>query len=260
VSDDNLPAIPDETRLDAGRLEEVLRRAVELEHRRGPASSTDFTVDDAVRVAAEIGVSEGAVRDALVLVQREELMKPERPPGAVDRWFGSTRFISARTVPGPVSKVRSIIGEVLSDQLFQVSRNMGTRVIWERSESWIDGLRRALDFAKSYRLTDVELIDVLVQDAAAAGKVDVRIEIHLPAERRRRIRQSLVWPTLVGGGLLAIGGAMLGGAPVMGVLFATGGAATGAGMHMRTRGKYRKTATDAQTNVERLLDYLEHEA
>jgi hypothetical protein len=117
-------------RLPAGQLEEVLRRAVELEAREGGASG-EYTVDDAVRIAGEIGVSPGSVHNALALVERDQLMRPEQPRTAVDRWFGSRTVVSVRNVPGPASEVRNIIGKVFSDQLFNVSRNMDLGALGE---------------------------------------------------------------------------------------------------------------------------------
>lgn len=244
-------------RLDAAALEEVLRRAVELQQREGDAGS-EFSVEDAVRIAGEIGVGEEAVRGALVQVDREALMKPERPPGLVDRWFGGTEVISARNVPGPAREVRRLIGKVLSDQLFRVVRNLGERVIWERSDSFFDDVRRAFDFDKRYQLGEVEALDVTIREAAVPDRVDVRIVLHFQGLRRSRIRKGLILPVVVGSPLwlAAIGvGAAATGAWILGA----GALAVGGGMHMRMRRKYRESVAQAQQAVERLLDHLEHE-
>jgi hypothetical protein len=246
----------DQRRLPAGQLEEVLRRAVELEAREGGADG-EFSVDDAVRIAGEIGVSEASVQNALALVERDQMLVPSQKHNAVDRWFGASRVVSARNVKGPLSEVRSIVGEVLTRQLFNVARNLGDRVIWERSEGFFDGVRRALDFDKRYRLTEVELIDATIKDAAQPDRVDVRLELDFSPLRKTRLRKAIIWPALVGGGLIAIGGAM--GFLSVGGFFAAGGAAVGGGIHMRMRNKYLTAVGEAQQAVERLLDHLEHE-
>ena len=244
-------------KLPAGQLEEVLRRAVELESREGGAEG-EYTVEDAVRIANEIGVSEGSVHNALALVERDQMLVPTEPPRALDRWFGPARVVSARNVRGPLYEVRGIVGDVLSRQLFRVARNMGERVIWERSEGIFDGMRRALDFDNRYRLTEVETIDTVIKDAAQPGRVDVRIELDFSPLRRSRLRKGILLPLLLGGGLTAIGGA-IGFANIFGFIFTGGGVATGAGIHMRMRNKYLISVQEAQQAVERLLDHLEHE-
>jgi hypothetical protein len=244
-------------KLPAGELEEVLRRAVELESREGGAGG-EYTVEDAVRIASEIGVSEGSVQKALALVERDQMLVPSEPPRTLDRWFGAARVVSARNVGGPLHEVRGIVGEVVSRQLFNVVRNMGDRVIWERSEGFFDGMRRALDFDKRYRLTEVQLIDATIKDAAQPGRVDVRIELDFSPLRKSRLRKGIIWPLLIGGGLTALGGAV-GFLTMPGIVFAGGGAATGAGIHMRMRSKYLSSVHEAQQAVERLLDHLEHE-
>lgn len=211
-----------------------------------------------MRIAGEIGVSEASVHTAIALVERDQLMRPEEARTSIDRWFGARTCVCVRKVPGPVSEVRRIIGQVFSDQLFKVSRNMGDRVIWECSESFLDGIRRTFDFDKRYRLTEVQVIDATVKDAALAGCVDVRIELDLSDLRKSRLRKGVLLPLMIGGGLTAIGGA-IGFAAIAGWIFAGGGMATGAGIHMRMRNGYQESVTDARTAVERLLDHLEHE-
>jgi hypothetical protein len=119
-------------------------------------------------------------------------------------------------------------------------------------------VRRAFDFDKRYRLTEVEGIDATVQEAAVMGRVDVRIELDFSPLRKSRLRKGIILPLLVGGGLTAIGGA-IGFTAVAGWVFASGGVATGAGIHVRMRNRYLESVGEAQTAVERLLDHLEHE-
>lgn len=253
MSDPQLPA----RRLDARGLEEVLRRAVELEQRNSDAQP-EFSVDDAVRIAGEIGVGEEAVRGALVLVERDALMRPETPPGRLDRWFGAARVICARNVPGPAREVRRIVGKVLSDQLFRVRRNLQARVIWERSDSFFAGVRRAFDFDDRYRLTEVEQIEVMINEAASPGRVDVRIVLDFSELRSSRLKKGVIWPALLGGSMIA-GAIALGPAAVGAYVLAGGGVATGTAVHMRMRSRYQRSVDEAQQAVERLLDSLEHE-
>ena len=88
-------------RLGRQDLEIVIRRAAELEADY-PGDVLDLTEDDVIRIAGEVGLSEGSVRRALaehyVAVNTEALLV-ER--GWASRLCGPSLVIASRRVPRP---------------------------------------------------------------------------------------------------------------------------------------------------------------
>jgi hypothetical protein len=251
---DDLPA----RRLTASELERVLRRAIELQHTVGKDSDATYTVEDAERLAGEIGVSPQAVRTALVQVQHETLVRAEQPPRLLDRVFGPQWVIATRAVPGPADDVARAISTMLQQQLYQVHRNLGPTMVWAPGSHWIDGVRRALDFSQRYRLTADVLIVTVTDSLDGRGFVDVRLEAGLANRRGTALRRGAAGTIVFGGGTAAaaIG---VGAASAAFVPLLAAGALLGGALLVRSRRRYLEAVTDLHTVLERFLDFLEHE-
>lgn len=251
---------PLQKRLTSAEVEDVLRRAVEIANRDGPSASTDasFTEQDVERIGGEIGVAPAAVRTALVQVRREALMKPQEPPGAVDRFFGPKWIVAARTVPGPRHEVLQAIGTMLQDQLFRVRRNLGDTVVWGASEGVFDQFKRTFDFSKRYQLDPADTIVVTTVDADhPTGWVDVRFEIGLAELRSAQLKGASVGLVMFATTLAIAAG--LGPASVAFWPLLVGGGGLGSLIVNSARRKMERESARIRDNAERFLDYLERE-
>jgi len=244
----------------------VLRRAVEIEHgsARDPAREGGFDARDVEQLASEIGVSPGAVRQAIQEVRTRALVRVE--PAArtwLDRVYAPATFVVEREVRGPRDRVAEALSNLLRRQLFRVRRNFGHRVVWEPGETLLDSLRRALDFSREYELARVSQLDVaIVESAASDDRVDVRIVVDMAAARRESVRRATVGGTFTAA-LTAAGGAALTlaaglpavivAAPVIAGL-AAGGAVAGA-----ARAKLQRDVARARAALELQLDRVEQE-
>jgi hypothetical protein len=250
---------PLQKRLTSAEVEEVLRRAVEI-HNRGEPSGTDvsFSEQDVERIGGEIGVAPAAVRTALVQVRREALMKPQQPPGTIDRFFGPAWIVTSRTVPGPRHEVLGALGSMLAEQLFRVRRNLGETVVWGASEGVFDDFKRAFDFSKRYQLTSADSIVVTVVDAPhPPGWVDVRLEIELTGLRRSKLRGASTGLVMLATSVALAAG--LGTASLAFWPLLLGGGGIGSLVVNGARASLHKEAARIRNSAERFLDYLERE-
>jgi hypothetical protein len=250
---------PLQKRLSSAQVEEVLRRAVEIQNRDEPSGTdTSFTEQDIERIGGEIGVAPAAIATALVQVRREALMKPAKSPGAVDRFFGPAWIVTTRTVPGPRHEVLQAVGSMLTEQLFRVRRNMGETVVWGASEGMLDDFKRAFDFAKRYHLTPADTVIVTVLDAAhPSGWVDVRLEIGLGELRRSKLRGASMGVVMLATTMAIAAG--LGPASVAFWPLLLGGGGMGSLIVNGARRSLHREATRMSDSAERFLDYLERE-
>jgi hypothetical protein len=251
--------VEEHKKLTTTQVEEVLRRAVELDSRHRELQDSTFTEEDVERLGSEIGVSQGSVRDALVQVQAETLARPSQRLDTFDRWFGPRWFVATRTVPGPPRDVLAFIGSAFQQQLFRVQRNFGETVVWVGGHGLVNGLRQTFDFSGNYYLHPAEVIvSTIMETPGRKGQVDVRLEVGMPSRRRDKIYASLTSLTALGG-TSALMAALVGmGSPAFVPLLAAGGLTGGIFAHLLRR-EYHREVTWLRINVERLLDFLERE-
>jgi hypothetical protein len=245
--------------LTTTQVEEVLRRAIELDQRQREVQTSSFTEEDVTRLGSEIGVSASAVRDALVQVRAESLARPSQRLDTFDRWFGPRWFVATRTVPGPLREVFGVVGSAFQQQLFRVQRNFGETVVWVGGHGLVNGLRQTFDFSGNYYLHPAEVIVSTIMDTPGReGLVDVRLEVGMPSRRRDKIYASLCSLTALGG-TSALMAAVVGiGSPAFMPLLAAGGLTGGFFAHLLRR-EYHREVSWLRINVERLLDFLERE-
>ena len=93
-------------RLSRPQIEQVLRRAAELEANRDAAlatrktpGDTGLSEQDVLRLGEEAGLSESSLQNALAELRRGQLSTVERD--SLDRALGSRQIVVSREVPGP---------------------------------------------------------------------------------------------------------------------------------------------------------------
>jgi hypothetical protein len=180
-------------KLTRSQVEDVLRRAAELESERlgarrdadgddGPTSGDGLGELDVLRLGEEVGLSAEALHDAL-----GELQAGAAPPGAgrIDRSLGDQQLIVSRTIPGPAAPVARAVERFLRDQLMTIRRHHGERIEWQRARGLWPGLVRSLAFARQFAFGPVSRVETRVAPGGE-GATHVTFRIDLAQWRRDR--------------------------------------------------------------------------
>jgi hypothetical protein len=244
-------------KLSRPQLEDVLRRAAELEAGRTSAASGDEAAhldeQDVLRLGVEAGLSEVALRHALGELRRGELMVPDQ--GALGVTLGPGQILVSREIPGPAEPVQRAVDRFLREQLMTVRRHHGERVEWERARGLWPGLARSLDFARRYAFGPVTRVETLVvPEGEAATAVTFRIDIS--EMRRHRFARALLRAgaafTLFGLG----GVAFFPGFGMNDVLALLGGGAAAGGLFALERRRFEESRALVALAPEKFLDLL----
>ena len=233
----------------------ILRRTAELELHR-EASLDNSTPEELEKVAAELGLSQTALQQAMGEARAGLLVPVKEESGFLDRFFGPGVIEARRFVPGKVAWVRGVVERFLEEQGFQLKRNRGEITEWEPSRSMWIWLRRALH-AGPYRLPRDVDIQVRIAEVPG-GPHPVLVQLRADARDLRRSRATAAGVAVAVGTGIAITGAALLSMPVELALWGAGAAAGGGGA-LIGRASYREAHERLHTGLERFLDFLEHE-
>jgi len=243
-------------RWSSAEAEAILRRAVELHQEESAHDESTVAQEDLERLGAEVGVSRLALRQAVAEMRIRKLATPSQPIGSLDRWFGPRWFVAYRSVPGPRRAVADVVAKTMQQQLFRVQRNFGNTVVFVSGSAWMEPVRRALGIDPHEHVPRAEVVMVTVTDTHERPSwVDVRIEAGTPGHRRQRVQNAAF-----GLGLSAATSALLAAlfGPVAWPLVVSSLVAGGALAHTQ-RQAYLQDLRGLRANMERFLDYLEHE-
>jgi hypothetical protein len=232
--------------LSVDEVKDVLRRAAEIEH---GGEQERLSIAEVEALAAELGVSREAVRQAAREVRSSALVPAARAPGALERLLGPRRVVLQRAVPGPTTAARAHIDRYLTGQLFRVTRELGDRAVWGPAAGMKHSLRRAVDLAGTYELpTGVEL-DVVIAEAGA--DVDVVIAVDLARTWDAMVVTAGILGTLGLAAGVVVGAVLTPWALPLGGALGLGGVAL-------SRRSYRGDVEAAVKPLERMLDALQH--
>jgi hypothetical protein len=246
-------------KLTKAQLELVLRRAAELEKASGQPGEELVSPEEIQRIGAEAGLSPEALQRALSEVKSGALVPvtPPAPPTVVDRTIGPPRMEVERVVPGTPDDVRRRVERFFKEQLMEIRRNYGDRVVWRRAEGFWPGFMRAFDFSHQYALSQGIELESSVTPASEPDRVRIRITID--ASPLRKSRAAAATSGVVAGTALAIGSFfMIPGHLPLELLVAAGGGATAFGSVIGSRNAYRKDLDRMRDALERFLDDVEH--
>src|SRR6266567_1644527 len=179
---DSSSAVPASARLDRAALERVLARAAELQSVSGEPIE-EFSEDQLIELGREVGLSPQYLRQAMA-EERTRSVLPATETGLAAALFGPSRARASRTVPGSVRDTLATIDVWMQRQeLLQVKRRFGDRVVWEPRRDLFNNLRRALNVGgRGYALTrayEVAATVIPVDDA----RVLVTLEADLSTDR-----------------------------------------------------------------------------
>ncbi len=132
-------------------LEAVFRRAAELESSSG-GSASELSVDDVVRIAQEVGLSEANIRRALAEHSSGEVLLADR--GMISRLCGPGLVEASRTIARSAEEVSAELENYFqSHQSLQLVRRTQQTSLWEPDKSVVASVVRGLDvFGRGYKL------------------------------------------------------------------------------------------------------------
>lgn len=233
----------------------MIRRAAELASSDPEASEGALDEGELLRIAGEVGLSEGHVRRALAEVRSGEV-----GGGAITRLFGPATVHVSRVVDGTVDKVAEEIDEFLAaNKLLQRVRHGSNLLQYRPALDWASKLARAASFSSQQYYI------------ASAKSVEVRLE---QVDEQRTLVEFTVDPgtrgddvagAVVGGGFAGGVAAVFVGTGIASVaplaLGIAGGVALGGAIWgtigWSTGKSHKKKIEDVRTEVEGVLDVLE---
>lgn len=254
-------AIPDEhsessahpvRRLSSSEVEAVLRRAVELQMHEGDetsASREGMPEAELTRIGREIGLSPRHIQQALV----ETSATTEPVDGLVGRGFGPAAVRVSRLLGIPAEHaVDELDRYVRQRECMVIHRRFSDRSVYTRASGFSANLQRGLSgISHKYPRLDAAELEIGVRKADDHScYVSIRADL-------RGARTS--W---VGGGLFVGTGAGATLATVLGIAIAPPAALIGAPVFAAavwgTRVGYQRTLQQKRSQIESILDRLEH--
>ncbi len=248
-------------KLTRREVDEVLRRAAELEARRlhrGAGSGGDDLDDDGdphgthlpepevFRLGQEAGLSEEALREALT----------DMRAGAHEGAPSPNEIVVTRTVPGAPAPVARAVERFLRDQLMTIRRHHGARIEWQRARGLWPGLMRSLEFARRFAFGPVSRVETRVEATPSGDATHVSFRIDVGPWRRDRLVRA-VGRAATAFGCFGLGGAWLlpgFGLPDVMALLAGGGIA--GGLVALEQRRFAHSREEVAVAPERFLDLL----
>ena len=151
--------------LSSGDLEQVIRRAAELQHSvgAGGAGGRDgLSEGEVLRIGREVGLDPRHVRRALAEHRAESLVPALPEDEAPLRALGEGRVRASRAVPGePVGVQEKLEGHLRTRESLQSVRRRPGRSLWEPAGSLLSKMQRTLDVGgRGYELAEARSLEV----------------------------------------------------------------------------------------------------
>ncbi len=242
--------------LSRREFDAVIRRAAELAGSDSSGAEGAVSEGELFRIAGEVGLPDAHVRRALAEVRAGEV-----GGGRVDRLFGPALVVASRVVPGSPDDIAREVDEFLvATQLLQPVRRGRDVLQYRPAVDWTSQLARAASFSsRKYYI-------------ASAKSVEVRLE---PVDDERTLVEFLVDPgmrnedlagAVFGGGAAGtatgvVAGMIVAAAAPLALGIGAGmlvGGGVWSGMAVMIGRGHRKKVLDVRTEVEGVLDSLEH--
>lgn len=243
-------------------LPAVVRRAAELSA-LDEDTNEQLPEEEVIRIAAELGLAERHVRQALY-----EGVKDEPQPGFLDRQLGKPRIMAARAVPFDEARVRRVLEDYfVTHEYMQVVRRQANATTFEPASDAISRFARGFQRSSKHQLAAALTVEISVR-SLEAGWSHVRIRALFKDERTRKIVGSSVAGALVGLPLGGVAAFMISsithdafGLGASTALAVTSGIATffavAGGMLASLYRRYRGWRARTQTEAESILDRVE---
>jgi hypothetical protein len=243
-------------------LPAVVKRAAELAF---VADDVDEQLpeEEVIRIAAELGLAERHVRQALY-----EGVKDEPEPGLLDRQFGTPRIMAARAVPLPPDRARRALEDYLvTHEYLQIVRRQADSTTFEPAVDPMSKFARAFQRSSRHQLASASGIEICIR-SLETGWSHARIRALYEDDRQSKVVRGSITGVLLG---LPAGAftAMLIGNVTAGLLIPEAGVAAGAVAGIAAfssivmtslasaRKQWRRWRERTQDQAEAVLDRLE---
>lgn len=243
-------------------LPAVVKRAAELAALEGDAEE-QLPEEEVVRIAAELGLSERHVRQALF-----EGAQEEAEPGFLDRQLGVPRIMATRAVPlSPGDARRALEDYFVTREYLQIVRRQSIATSFEPADDAVSKVARSFSRSKKHCLAAAEVVELAVRELEP-GWTHVRLKAVYPDERKSHIVGAGVATLFLGGSMgglttVIVGGVTSGliGDPASMALGAVAGigalAASGVGFWAAAKRNYRRWRERSVNEANAVLDRLE---
>ena len=160
-------APPARRRIPAEDLEAIVRRAAELQNRRGSPGAQSLTEAEVIEIGRQVGLDPDYVRRAIAEVHADSLAPAApRPSPLLDLLAGDGRVDVRRVVPGdPVAVQQEIERQLREREKLGPLRRRHGRSVWEASSGTFARLERFLNFSgREYALAQIRQVDLSVAE------------------------------------------------------------------------------------------------
>lgn len=243
-------------------LPAVVKRAAELASISDDVSE-ELPEDEVIRIAAELGLPERHVRQALF-----EGVREETEPTFLDRQFGVPRIMASRAVPFEPDKARRALEDYfVTYEYLQVVRRQANTTTFEPAIDAVSKVARAFQRSSKHQLAAAQGIEISIRPLEA-GWSHVRVRAVYEDDRRSKVIGSGIFGAVVGiptGGFLTmiVGGLSTGvlgtelGIAIGGVAGIAAFSSVMAATLASERNRWRRWRQRTQDQAEAVLDRLE---
>ena len=242
-------------------LPAVVKRAAELAELEGDAEEA-ISEAEVIRIAAELGLSERHVRQALF-----EGVESDEAPSLLDRQLGVPRIMTARAVPmAPTEARRALEDYLVTREYLQIVRRQGMSTNFQPADDTVSKVARGFSRSNKHCLAAAESVEITTRELEP-GWTHVRVKAVYPDKRRSHLVGATMGTLFLGGplGIWTSIGVNLFTADLLGPASVAVGAAAGItafagmgiGMFAAARDNYRKWRKRTATEAEFLLDRME---
>src|SRR5690606_31748281 len=156
-----------ERRIATEDLEAIVRRAAEIQNRRGGPGAAALTEAEVIEIGRQVGLDPENVRRAIAEA-RAEALAPKAPPRNpfLDALAGDERVEIRRVIAGEPARIQQQLELLLRDRekLEPLRRRLG-RSVWEASTGAMARLERWLNFSgREYALAEIRQVDLAVAE------------------------------------------------------------------------------------------------
>jgi hypothetical protein len=159
--------MPPRRQVAAEDLDLIVRRAAEIQNKRGSPGSQLLTEEEVVEIGRQVGLEPEYVRRAMAEVHAESLA-PTPPPGnrILELLAGDARVEVRRVVAGEPTLLQQQVEMLLRDrEKLSALRRRPTRSVWEASAGIMDRLDRFMNFSgKEYALAETRQVELAVAE------------------------------------------------------------------------------------------------
>ena len=160
-------ALPSRRQVASEDLDLIVRRAAEIQNKRGNTASQLLTEEEVVEIGRQVGLEPAHVRRAMAEVHAESLA-PERPQGnrILDLVAGDARVEVRRVVAGEPTLIQQQVEMLLRErEKLSALRRRPARSVWEASAGIMDRLDRFMNFSgKEYALADTRQVELAIAE------------------------------------------------------------------------------------------------